>query len=435
MQTIEITIWAAMAGGLLMVMAPVALDWARRGRYGAWRELLLLFIFGSGAVLLTGVPEQLLGLDDPHRLLPLKVGLGPLAGGLRLGYLSGWLGGMFKSNLFRRFISGGALLLGLAGVALAVWASLDPHSAVHTMLGLSAVLSLAAVLMGLLVIVILAVARGAALRDPLARAMLAAGVSGLGMIVGLYAKALEVNDLGNGVWAITAACTLTYLFIVTSIAMERAKTLRRLQRSARSTTVTDALTGLPTGAELLVQVDHALWRSARASRDTVVIAVWVNNLYELSNVSVQHVDQEIQTRLTERLRRVAGFRNVLGLYHPRCFIVVPSTVLDEKKLRTLVQRLRAQLFRPTLVGSLSKEDHVFMPQVGIGIVRVPASSAEPTVAMDDAEALAQSARTMDGGVAIRVLGRKHVTPLARYDFLADDRDVLPISPTGLSARA
>jgi GGDEF domain-containing protein len=172
---------------------------------------------------------------------------------------------------------------------------------------------------------------------------------------------------------------------------------------------------------------------ARASRETAVIAIWVNNLYELSGTAGQHVHQEIQSRMTERLRRAAGFRNVVGLYHPRCFVVVLSAVKSENEVRAMAQRLRVQLQRTTLVGSLSEDDHVFTPQVGIGIVRVPASSAEPTAAMDDAEALAQSARTTDGGVAVRVLGRMHVTPLAQYNFQADDHDAPSTSPMGLTA--
>jgi GGDEF domain-containing protein len=435
MQTTEITIWAAMLGGLLMLTVPVILDVLQRGRAGAWRELSLLLVFGAGAVLLTGLPEHLLGISDERLLLPLKAGLGPLAGGLRLLYLAGWLGTVLRSNGLRSAVIGSAVLLLAAGFGFALWALIDTHREADRILYASAIVSLFATAMGWAVIAVLAAARGAVWHDPLVRAMVVAGVAGVGMVVGLYAKALQVNGLDHRFWVFTALCTLTYLFIVTFIAMERAKAERRLRRMARGANSTDAVTGLLTGVALLAQVDHALWRSVRASRETAVIAVWVNNLYELSGTAGQHVDQEIQSRMTKRLRQAAGFRNVVGLYHSRCFLVVMSTVKHEREVRAMAQRLRVQLQRTTLVGSLSEKDHIFTPQVGIGIVRVPASSAEPTAAMDDAEALAQSARTTDGGVAIRVLGRMHVTPLAQYNFQADDQHAPPTSPMGLTANS
>jgi GGDEF domain-containing protein len=422
-----------MLGGLVMLIVPVILDVFQRGRAGAWRELSLVLVFGTGAVLLTGLPEHVLGISDERLLLPLKAGLGPLAGGLRLLYLGGWLGTVLRSNGLRSTVMGSAYILLAAGFGFALWVLMDTRRDADPILYASAIVSLFATAMGWVVIAVLAAARGALLHDPLVRAMVVAGLAGVGMVIGLYAKALQVNGLDHRFWAFTALCTLAYLYIVTFIAMERAKAERRLQRVARVANSADAVTGLLAGAALLAQVDQVLWRSARASRETAVIAIWVNNLYELSGTAGQHVHQEIQSRMTERLRRAAGFRNVVGLYHPRCFVVVLSAVKNENEVRTMAQRLWVQLQRPTLVGSLSEDDHVFTPQVGIGIVRVPASSAEPTAAMDDAEALAQSARTTDGGVAIRVLGRMHVTPLAQYNFQADDHDAPSTSPMGLTA--
>ena len=129
---------------------------------------------------------------------------------------------------------------------------------------------------------------------------------------------------------------------------------------------------------------------------------------------------------TARLRRAVGFRNVVGLYHPRCFIVVVSAVQDARVVRKVAERLRTHLLQPMLVGALTHDDYTYLPQIGIGIVRVEGIGAEASVAMDDAEDLAQAACGVEGGVAIRYLGDKHVTPLSRYQF--DTIDVVaPVS--------
>jgi hypothetical protein len=69
---------------------------------------------------------------------------------------------------------------------------------------------------------------------------------------------------------------------------------------------------------------------------------------------------------------------------------------------------------------LTHDDHTYRPEMGIGIVRVEGTHAQPSVAMDDAEQLAQAACGVEGGIAIRCLGDRHVTALARYQFDVHD---------------
>jgi GGDEF domain-containing protein len=415
MDTIEISIWAAMTGALVLLLAAALADVATGKRLAAWRGLFFLLLTGASAVLMTGFPEYLLGMEQSTTLLPAKAALGPLSGALALGYLGMWLGIVLEDKLIRHTVAGGSMFLVLAGAALAVWAYVDTDRESFDFLAVSAVVNFCSVIFAAVVAV-----RGAILGDPLARAMAAACVCLAGMVGGLYAKGLQVAGFGNGIWLLTALCTVGYFLIVIVLTIVRNREQRRLQRLARGVHSADVVTGLPTGIELMTQVDDAMWRSERVKREAVVIAVWVANLYELSSVAGQQVDQEIRSSLTARLRRAVGFRNVVGLYHPRCFIVVVSAVQDARVVRKVAERLRRYLLEPMLVGVLTHDDHTYRPEMGIGIVRVEGTHAQPSVAMDDAEQLAQAARGVEGGIAIRCLGDRHVTALARYQFDVHD---------------
>jgi GGDEF domain-containing protein len=413
--TIEISIWAGMTGALALLLAAAVADVAISRRLAAWRGLLFLLLTGASSVLMTGLPEHLLGMEQSKILLPAKAGLGPLSGALALGYLGIWLGIVLEDKLIRRTVAGGSVFLVLAGAALAVWAYVDTERASFDFLAVSAMVNFCSVIFAAVVAV-----RGAILGDPLARAMAAACLCLAGMVGGLYAKGLQVADFGNGTWLLTALCTVGYFLIVIVLTIVRNREQRRLQRLARGVHNSDVVTGLPTGIELMAQVDDAMWRSERVKREAVVIAIWVANLYELSGVAGQQVDQEIRSILTARLRRAVGFRNVVGLYHPRCYIVVVSAVQDARVVRKVADRLRGYLLEPMLVGALTYDDHTYRPEIGIGIVRVEGTHAQPSAAMDDAEQLAQAARSVEGGIAIRCLGDRHVTSLEHYQFDVHD---------------
>jgi GGDEF domain-containing protein len=413
--TIEVSIWAGMAGALALLLVAALADLVRTGRIAAWRALAFLLLTGTSALLMTGFPEHVLGLQQTRSLLPAKASLGPLSGALALSYLGMWLGIVVEDKLIRYTVAGGSLFLVFTSAGLALWAYLDPDLSPNDVLAVSAMVTFTSVVFAVVVAV-----RGAVLGDPLARAMAFACICLAGMVAGLYAKGMQVSGFGPWAWLFTALCTVGYFLIVIALTIQRNQAMARLRRLARGVQASDAVTGLPTGVDLMTQVDDALWRSERVKREAAVIAVWVSNLYELSGVAGQQVDQEIRSSLTARLRRAVGFRNVVGLYHPRCFIVVVSAVQDARVVRRVAERLRAYLLEPMLVGALTQDGYTYRPEMGIGIVRVEGTHEQPSVAMDDAEQLAQAARGVEGGIAIRCLGDRHVTALTRYQFDVHD---------------
>ena len=78
----------------------------------------------------------------------------------------------------------------------------------------------------------------------------------------------------------------------------------------------------------------------------MVAAVSIANLYELGEVAGHGIDQQILTALMARIRRIVGFRNVVGLYHPRCFVLVVSAVQDPRRSELLAARLLHELRKP-----------------------------------------------------------------------------------------
>jgi GGDEF domain-containing protein len=151
---------------------------------------------------------------------------------------------------------------------------------------------------------------------------------------------------------------------------------------------------LPIGSMLLSKVDDAMWRSARQGRDSAVIAVWLNNIYDLSDDAGHEIEHEIRVRLTALLRQAVGFRNVVGLLQARCFLVVVSSVQDRAAIERIAQRILSKINRPMRVGDLSVQAHDFVPQTGVGIVHVPTiDHGAPLPAIDKAQKLAQLAST------------------------------------------
>jgi GGDEF domain-containing protein len=208
---------------------------------------------------------------------------------------------------------------------------------------------------------------------------------------------MQVTGLGVPMWALTAACTVGYFLIVIALTLQRNRELRKLRRLARSPEHPGWGVDMPVGSQLIPHVDDALWRSARFGRDCVVAAISVSNLYELGEVAGPGVDQQILVALSARIRRIVGFRNVVGLYHPRCFILVVSAVQDPRRGQLLASTLLQVLRKAVTVGT-EQNRHVFEPSIGIGLVRMVGANGDALGAINSAEQLAMEAAHLAAGV-------------------------------------
>jgi hypothetical protein len=101
--------------------------------------------------------------------------------------------------------------------------------------------------------------------------------------------------------------------------------------------------------------------------------------------------------MSARMRRSVGFRNVLGLYHPRCFIVVISTDSKSRLVEKLLQRLHYLMAKPLRVMGPDYASYAFVPRFGIGAVSVLANDANAAAVVDQAEHLALAANPETDG--------------------------------------
>ena len=369
-----------MTGGLLTLAALAMANALFNKSAYAYRNLLFVVITGTSCVVMTGLPEVCFpGL--PERLLMLlKASLGPLSAAIALSFLGMWLGGVREDVLVHRITTWGSGTLYFSAAILALLAAQVSNQDFHPLLVATAAVNLAAVLLAIVVSI-----RAATLGDPLARWMVLACAFLAAMTIGLYLRGLYVEGFGLGAWIFTAAITVTYFLVAIVLNILRIQQGRKLARLASLQMGADPATGLPTGSVLLSKVEHAFWRTARFHGECTVVCLHLRNLYELGDTAGHGVEHQILAAMAARIRRAAGFRCVVGLYHPRCFVVVISADKRHQDINTTVSRLGHLVAEPLSVVGLDETRHDFTPDLGMGVITLNPASADPLEAITNAE--------------------------------------------------
>lgn len=385
-----------MLGGLLTLATMAIADVVMSGTRSAWRGLAYMLLTGTSCVMLSGLPEIVFPDLSDKALLVFKASLGPLSGALTLTYLGQWLGVAAEDRLVNRTIIGGAVMLIASAVFMSLVLLLHSTWDRSNIMTIATWINCSSVLMALI-----ASARAAHLGDRLARWMALACLLQAISVSGLYAHnlsmhaALYESPAGLWVWGLTAASTVGFFLVVVALGISRNRQNQRLERLAGLSRGLDPATGLPRGSVLLSKVDDAFWRSARLNTDCTVICVYLRNLYELSETAGHSVDQQILVSMTARIRRTVGFRCVVGLYHPRCFVVVISAVKQPRLVTVLVSRLRYLLAKPLSVIGQSDGSFTFTPDIAYGLVTVDPAGADAARILDQAEQLAVASETTE----------------------------------------
>lgn len=380
MSVSEIAVWSAMLGGLLTLAGVALADVLGNRTKGSARNLLFVVITGTSAVVMTGLPEVFWPGLPVRLMLVLKAGLGPLAGAMGLYFIGTWLGGMREDSLVHRLTVVGAVVLMVVALALGMAASrIDPED-FRPLLMAAAVVNLVPVLLALV-----AVVRATRLGDPLARWMALAVVC-LGTLTGgHYANALGLGGMGLGLKLFTAMVTVAFFLTASMLGLMRNRQNRLLARLSRLEAGADPATSLPTGAALLANVEQAFWRTASMRVDCTVVCLYLSNLYELTEAAGPGVEHQILVALAARIRRAAGFRCVVGLYHPRCFVVVIWADKYQTPVDETVARLQSQVGQPLPVVGEKHKHHVFLPSLGMGVVTLNPDGAKAMDVLNDAE--------------------------------------------------
>ncbi len=414
MQAFEVAIWSAMAGVLLTLAIAATLDVATRPSLPAARSWLSLLLTGGACILMSGLPEALWPSWNQIDWLPLKATLGPLCGALAMTYLGHWSGLRSEDRLVRRMMGPGASVL-IAGTFLLLGLVVVGVPA-DTVLLLTAAVNSLAVLMGVLIAV-----RSVTLGDQLSRWMVLACLCLAQMTAGLYAKGLGM-DMGNPYWALTACATVGYFTTVIVLVRMRNRQLRRLRRQAAGQMPSMDPLNLPCGAQLVTRVEDALWRSQRMGRPCLVVAVSVSNLYAYREPPVLDPAGEILVALSARIRQLVGFRNVVGLYHQRCFVLALSAVQDPQRAELVTERVLRELRMSVNVGP-DPLSLPFQPEVAIGVVEMPAGNDDAVAVrvINLAEQLALHAHDEPERALRRTWAQRPDTPVALASWLADTR--------------
>lgn len=374
----------------MLLLASAALsDVVRMRSVPAWRGLAFILISGASTIIMSGMPEHVLQIANPHTLLPFKMVLGPFSGALSLVYLGNWLGLTREERVTSMAINISSMASWVGGLLLLGLALTQTDISLNYLLAASGLVTMIAPIVS-----ISACVRSALMGDTLAHWMALACCFSAVMVLGLYTKGLGIDAPPWG-WGIVATVTVAFFMITSALTIVRLQNERRLQRMARGNTGKDMVTGLAVGSVLMAQVDDAMWRSARMGRDGAVLAVWLNNLYDLNERGGQDAEHEIRNRLTATLRRAVGFKDVVGLTQTRCYIVVLSAIKDPAYVEKIANKILTMLPRPLRIGYKSDEVLVYTPEVSIGVLRIPnAALGEPLKAMDQAVRLAQQALHM-----------------------------------------
>lgn len=385
MSDVELSIWAAMLGALLTFFGAALADALRNPTLAAWRAIGFIALTGSSAVIMSGWVEHVAQIQDEQWLIPAKVALGPLSGALALLYLGIWFGKLAQDPWLDRLIHWGSAAQCLIAIVLLVGVISSPSRGVF-FLKAAFVVNVVSVVMALL-----AAARGVALGDRLASAMLAACVCLGVMVIGLYAKGLGWG-FSNVLWGLTAICTVVYFLVTTVLTIQRNRQLRLIKCMSDGVAKADDITGLPVGGTLLSKIDDTLWRSVRIDCECAVMAIWIDNLYRFNDELDGSIEHEIRHILAARIRRAIGFRHVLGLQQSRCFIAGISAISQRQRIQTKTTELIKALQRPMQVGVMLGQTQVYEPKIGVGIVFVGVGHmTDPLSAMDHAQSLAKDA--------------------------------------------
>jgi GGDEF domain-containing protein len=383
MNLLETIIWSGMLGGLLTLATLAIADVVMSRSLAAWRGLAYMLLAGSSCVVLSGLPEDVFPNLPALTMLIFKAGLGPLSGAITLTYLGQWLGVAAEDRLVHRTIVWGAAALIAASMFMSAMLVLYADKDNESILVLAAWVNCASVLMATFASV-----RAAQLGDMLARWMVVACLLLAISVSGLYTHSLRQSEMHPVVWLITSCATVGFFLVVVALGITRNRLNRRLERLAGLSRGMDPATGLPRGSVLLSKVDDAFWRSARLEAECVVVCIHLRNLYELSETAGHSTDQQILVAITARIRRAVGFRCVVGLYHPRCFVVVFSAVTQPKLVARLMDRLRYLLARQLTVVGQNDANFVFTPQFSFGMVSLKPTGADPATVIDQAERIA-----------------------------------------------
>ncbi|HVZ44633.1 MAG TPA: diguanylate cyclase [Ramlibacter sp.] len=387
MTAIELMIWSMALGAIAAVGIARAADAGMRPSLSQLRAVgyhlavFLLVLVESGAL------KEALSATR-QQFLVVQVLAGPACVALSNLWVQRWLAAHQRDRAMLIGLRASALVLSLAGLgALALPA--------HEQLAFAVTLAL-----GGNMVTLWATVRATLLGDRLAPVMGTGCALTLAAIAGLYAVAMDGEDLSAAAHAAIAFCAAA-ANAITGLALWRRD---RQEREAHSldagATGFDPVTRLATGTELVRRIVVALKRRARTKRQGAVLAIMVFDLELLARQIGTAGVNEMFVVLAGRIQRQVGVVNPVGRYWDRCFVALLESIQSPGWLRTLGLRVSASLRRPIEVTGLGGARVQVRLEAGIGIVHLSTRPAAVEDILHDAERMAEAARRMPSRAAI-----------------------------------
>jgi GGDEF domain-containing protein len=384
----EVLVWGLSLGAIAALLLARLADLAVRpslwqAQAVAYHATVLLLV-----LLLSGLARQLWPAIPPRSMQAAQVLAGPVCIGLSNFWLRGWLSAAQRDRLMSWVLRLAAALLPLAGLAC---------------LGLPAPRQLPAAaalsLFGGALTVWLAV-RAWSLGDRLAPLMAVGCLLTLPAIAGLYALAMNPRGMGLALHAAFAVCAALSNALTGLALWRRDRHLWRTRPQDTRTSRFDPVTRLHGGTGLVQKMIKAQRRRRRTRRDGALLAVVVFDVHRIAAQAGTAGVNEMFIGLAGRIQRQVGVVNPVGRYYERCFVTLVEAIHSPRRLRTLGLKVASSLRRPMEVLAATGERIEIRPDIGVGVVHLPAGSTPVEDMLYDAQRMAEAARAMPSRAAI-----------------------------------
>jgi GGDEF domain-containing protein len=385
---LEIGIWSAHGGAVLVVAAGLAVAMFSRSRIAAVQALAFIAIASTYVSSASGFLEVVWpdrGAQDAARIALVT---GPLAGALSLGLLVQWFATERLSRTLNLTLLGGTI--GLLSVSV-LCAALPLPAAL--------LVSLLAVWMGALTgsFVTWRVAYDG---DQLAWIML--GSCGC-MVLTISGLSWGLLASGNPpIWAqvLTAVSAVAFYLVAGTAVALRVRYYTSISRALRRGTTVDGLTQLPTGVELEHRLMPLFARATRIQRTLALVGVHIANADDLGQTHGTRARDQALYALSLRLRASVGTRYGLGRARVDGFVLIIDEPRSFHAATALALRLADVLRRPMMLQAFQANDPniEWTPVVGIGVSPVVVDPTNAGMAIDQAMSMAAECAEFASGV-------------------------------------
>jgi len=230
-------------------------------------------------------------------------------------------------------------------------------------------------------------------------------------IAGLHAVAMDLPGITLAGHALLAGCAALCSGVTGYALWRRDLHEWRARRAVAASEQVDPVTQLPGGLGIVKQLLTAQRRRTRTRRDGALLAILVFDAERTTAQAGTAALNEFYICLASRIQRQVGSVNVVGRYYDRCFVSLVETIQSPASMRTLGLRVATSLRRPVHLVTASGEAMSVNADIGVGIVHLGRNPVEVEDMLDQAQCMAQAARTMRSRTAMRDPASGEVVPV------------------------